>query len=377
MKSKLILILFFFLAGCIIITGAIIVGFLTSPARTYVAPRNTPITGSQNTNNEEAPLNQQKKLTAEILPDPHNTLSLLAVGDIMLSRHVNTKMKETQDWTLPMKKTQALLTAADITFGNLESPFYDSGAPVRAGMVFKAEPFSVASLVSGGFDILNLANNHMLNQGVNGLVYTLDWLNQHGIATTGAGKNFAETHQGTILTVKGVRFGFLGYSYDGGYNDTPMAQKPVVADMRIEQLQDDVARLNSEVDILIVTMHAGAEYKYTANPQQIDFAHTAIDAGADLVIGHHPHVPQPVENYHDKWIFYSLGNFIFDQAWSQETTEGLIAKIVFNEKKIFAIELIPVIIENYSTPRIATKEESKTILNRIGRNSATLFPSSE
>ena len=131
-------------------------------------------------------------------------------------------------------------------------------------------------------------------------------------------------------------------------------------------------------------MHAGTEYTHQPNKAQITFAHAAIDYGADMVIGHHPHWIQKIEKYNNKYIFYSLGNFIFDQMWSQETKEGLALKITLSKNltpalqgpktmaELDYIELLPVIIENFSTPRPATAEETKTILNKIGETNTIL-----
>ena len=112
-------------------------------------------------------------------------------------------------------------------------------------------------------------------------------------------------------------------------------------------------------------MHSGTEYVNDPNKRQIEFAHNAIDFGADLIIGHHPHVVQTIEKYKDKYIFYSLGNFIFDQMWSQETKEGLIVKFIFEKNKNIQFSIIPIVIEDYSQPRLANEEESTKILKRL------------
>ena len=113
-------------------------------------------------------------------------------------------------------------------------------------------------------------------------------------------------------------------------------------------------------------MHAGTEYTRKPNQRQIDFARAAIDAGADIVIGHHPHWIQDIEIYQGKPIFYSLGNFVFDQMWSQETREGLIVKIQISNAKVQKAELMPIIIDNYCCPRLADEEEKVKILKKIG-----------
>lgn len=296
---------------------------------------------------------------------------LIAVGDIMLSRSVEEKMFAAQDYTLPFSKTWKLLSSANLTIGNLESPFYNQGPRVTKGMVFKAEPEAMAGLKLAGFDVLSLANNHTLNQGIKGLEYTLDYLKENNILTIGAGRDFAGAHQPAIVSSGDLTFGFLAYSY-ADYHDSA-GQEYVVAGLNIEQAQKDIEILRDKVDLIIVSMHAGVEYVTEPNWQQENFARAVVEAGADLVIGHHPHWPQIVENYQDKWIFYSLGNFIFDQEWSQETKTGLILQAVWRETELEKLKLIPVIIENYSTPRLADEIESQKILNQIGLAGKVVF----
>ncbi|MEK7139618.1 MAG: CapA family protein, partial [Patescibacteria group bacterium] len=141
------------------------------------------------------------------------------------------------------------------------------------------------------------------------------------------------------------------------------------------QVAKDVAATKPPADIVIVTMHAGTEYTTQPTDQQVTFARAAIDAGADLVIGHHPHWPQIVEPYNGKWIFYSLGNFVFDQEWSRETKAGLILEAQWQAKQLRQLKLIPVVIENYSTPRLATTDEAQEILQRIGVTDQVIFSS--
>lgn len=136
----------------------------------------------------------------------------------------------------------------------------------------------------------------------------------------------------------------------------------------IKNLIESIQKAKNNADIVVVTMHAGLEYTREPTPLQTDFAHTAIDNGADVVIGAHPHWIQGIEQYSGKYIFYSLGNFIFDQEFSAETKEGMTLKINLRKDKmayIEQIELVPVIIENYGQPRLANAEEKSRILESI------------
>lgn len=299
---------------------------------------------------------------------------LVAVGDIMLSRHVGTKIKEAGDESLPFKKTFEYLIKGDITFGNLEAPFYNQGPIVKEGMVFKAEPETIAGLKLAGFDIVSLANNHSKNKGKAGLLYTIDYLKQNEIEPVGAGKNFSEAHEAVIIQKNNIKFGFLAYTYSDGVNYEPVVSKdqPDVAFLDIEQMKKDVKEAKKEADIVIVSMHAGLEYKSRPELGQINFAHSAIDSGADLVLGHHPHVVQSVEQYKNGFIIYSLGNFVFDQMWSKETKEGLVVECEFSGKKLKKVEFLPVIIENYNQPRWVSAEEAKKVLENMGLEKAII-----
>lgn len=123
---------------------------------------------------------------------------------------------------------------------------------------------------------------------------------------------------------------------------------------------------------MIVAFHWGTEYTSTPNSTQIELAHSTIEAGADLIIGNHPHWVQGIEQYKGKFISYSHGNFIFDQMWSQETKEGVLGKYTFNNDGLINVEFIPVIIDEYSQPRFATKAEADRVLQRMKESSLAI-----
>lgn len=166
---------------------------------------------------------------------------------------------------------------------------------------------------------MNLANNHALDQGEDGLKTTKNLLTQIGIASTGAGETTEEAWMPTIIEKNGIKIAFIGASYTS-YNDDGSRRSPLVARMQdTDKLISALQEAKKKADIVVVTMHAGVEYTRNPTPLQETFAHTAIDHGADIVIGAHPHWIQKIENYQGKYIFYSLGNFVFDQEFSQET----------------------------------------------------------
>jgi poly-gamma-glutamate capsule biosynthesis protein CapA/YwtB (metallophosphatase superfamily) len=273
----------------------------------------------------------------------------------MLSRHVGAQMVKAKDWTLPFAGMKNILQKADITSGNLEAPFLDAGARVTEGLSFKVEPQAITGLVNAGFDIVSTANNHAYDRGLAGIDFTKTLLTSNGIASVGTATS-SEGLRHAIIDVKDKKIGFLAYSYFG--------KDPYLHALDIDKMRADVTAIASTTNYIIVSMHAGEEYTLQPNKQQIAFAHAAIDAGADIVVGHHPHWVQPVEKYKGGIIFYSLGNFVFDQEWSQETKEGMLVRLSLGDE--IKYELVPVIIENYCCPRVANDEEAAVILNRIG-----------
>jgi poly-gamma-glutamate synthesis protein (capsule biosynthesis protein) len=291
-------------------------------------------------------------------------ITLVLVGDIMLSRNVGSKIRAADDPDLPFKNVTALL-AGDAAFANLEAPFLDSGAPVTAGVSFKVEPFAVAGLKNAGFTVVSCANNHILDRGRTGLDYTLKLLQENGIAASGCGANAMNAHRSAILQVQGKKLGFLSYAY------SPFS--PLVAGLEIEAMQKDVRALKDQVDIIVVSLHAGTEYTLNPAATQKNFAHAAIDAGADVVVGHHPHWIQTVEQYKSGLIFYSLGNFVFDQNWSQKTSEGLVVKLRLQDGQLKTAELLPVIMENNCCPRPANAEEADAILQSLHASSTIIL----
>jgi len=292
---------------------------------------------------------------------------LVAVGDIMLSRMVARRIKENQDQKYPFLEVSDLIGQADIAFGNLECPITPGRNINLFEMVFRADPESVNGLKYAGFDILSLANNHIFNFGQEGLTDTFSYLEKANIDYIGAGKNKQEAHNFKMLEVNGIKFAFLAYAdsiFSYTFSQTEESQ-PSIALMDVVQMKKDIFSIKNQADFIIVSMHSGIEYVSQPNAKQIEFAHAAVDTGADLVIGHHPHVVQKMEQYKGGYIFYSLGNFIFDQMWSRETRESVIAKIVFGENNIQEIDFIPILIEDFAQPRILDIQESKDIFDKL------------
>jgi poly-gamma-glutamate capsule biosynthesis protein CapA/YwtB (metallophosphatase superfamily) len=302
--------------------------------------------------------------------------TFLAVGDIMLSRGVANTIDSARDPLEPFSELKDLLSSTDFNFGNLESPVSGNDARVGKGLVFNTRKPDIEGLVKNNFKIVNLANNHALDQGLAGLDFTRKFLTDKGIKYVGAGEDKAAAWAPRIVTANGIRIGFIGASYTS-INDGGVVKNDYVARIEdIEHLRASIGRLKGESDFIVVTMHAGIEYMRKPDRSQVDFARAAVDAGADLVIGAHPHWIQTLEQYQGKYIFYSLGNFIFDQR-KPDTVEGLTLNISLlrdgaNKARLEKIELVPVIIERVGVPRRATEAEARTILGKSGMTERVL-----
>jgi poly-gamma-glutamate capsule biosynthesis protein CapA/YwtB (metallophosphatase superfamily) len=266
---------------------------------------------------------------------------LIFTGDVMLSRGVRREILAARDLALPFRKMAPMLAASDIAFVNLESPFSDRGPYREGGLVFHAAPDMIAGLKLAGIAVASTANNHTRDCAAHGVEFTVAWLRAHGIEPVGSGESEAATHKGIVLVRHGIRFGFLGYTYDqnnGNWKDID----PRIALADPKAVCRDVTEIRKRSDVVIVSMHHGIEYTLKPTAAQVAFAHAAIDAGAKLVIGHHPHVVQPSESYGDGLIFYSLGNFIFDQYQRVETQHGEVVQISFVGRNILATHVMPV-----------------------------------
>ncbi|MER3407165.1 MAG: hypothetical protein C4278_01960 [Patescibacteria group bacterium] len=284
------------------------------------------------------------------------TITLILVGDIMLDRGVKSQIKKYNDWRWPFLKIAEDFKKEDIVFGNLEGPISDKGTKVGSIYSFRADPKVIEGLTYAGFNVLSLANNHALDYGREALKDTLLRLKEAGINYVGAGFNEKEAFSPLIIEikheingnaneVKGTKIGFLAYTNLGSKSWRASGENPGLAwinENDFERIKEDIKSAKEKSDILIVSLHSGNEYQKEPNQFQVNFAKMAIDSGADLVVGHHPHVVQKNERYKQGWIFYSLGNFIFDQRFSQETMRGQIIKVLIKNgkiKEVFPIEI--------------------------------------
>lgn len=285
------------------------------------------------------------------------TTTLVFGGDIMLDRGVKSSvLKNFSGDYSALFKNLTIFKDADIAFANLEGPVSTLGHNVGSKYSFRMDPKVLPVIKDAGFDIVSFANNHVGDWAKTAFDDTRKRLTDNGLLYAGSGdtKQVAETP--TIITHNGIRFGFIGFTDVGpewlAATDTSsgvlLASDP--------QFGGIIKNAASQVDVLIVSVHWGVEYhEHTA--RQTMLAHEAIDNGAKLVIGHHPHVEEATEEYNGGLIAYSLGNLIFDQPFSKETMQGLILQTTFDGTNLTEYNKKIVHLNSFFQPETITNEK--------------------
>jgi poly-gamma-glutamate synthesis protein (capsule biosynthesis protein) len=267
---------------------------------------------------------------------------LILVGDIMLARGVQNQIKKNNDFKFPFLLVQSEFKTADLLFGNLEGVISDKGVNQGSVNSFRADPRSVEGLTFLGFDVLSLANNHTLDWGREALSQTMDLLEKNGIVYAGVGRDYDSANEIKIKEVNGVRIAFMAYTdlMPSGFKATE--QNAGISDFNLNKIKEKIKEAKLWSDLVFISMHWGDEYQDRSNQKQQKIAHELIDAGVDVIVGHHPHVPEEIERYGNGWVIYSLGNFVFDQNFSKETMGGLMVEIVLTGKTISKV--VPVLL---------------------------------
>lgn len=298
---------------------------------------------------ESAALPPQIDPARKTTVEPSPPLRLTFVGDIMFDRAVRDRIAKygaEYPFALIGKSLRSNLTIA-----NLEGPFTSSGSvATTTRLIFTFDPIMAPVLKKVGVNAVSLANNHTLNFGQRGLDQTRAVLRQAKIDTFGDPQNRAGRSR--IKTVNGRKIALVGYhGLVGG----------------IPGIVTEITALKKRADLVIVMPHWGAEYQLGIQPRLQREARQLIDAGADFVIGAHPHVVEPVEIYRGKFIAYSLGNFIFDQDWSRDTMEGLMLRLNITNRRT-VIEFIPVKVAR-GQASIMTGDRKTAMLQRLANDS--------
>lgn len=318
--------------------------------------------------------------SAGLPPSGHGpaALVLAAAGDAMLDRGVASSLARMgEGWAFSGSAND--LSSADIAFLNLETSVSARGARLAGkGIWFRTSPERLGLLADAGIDVVSVANNHIMDYGEEALLDTLSHLDEHGISYVGAGPGLKEARMGRILEVNGLKVGFLAYS---DFHDIFWSVferktfgagegKPGIAPALPYYMEEDIKRLKRTADFVIVSVHWGVEYSPMPDGAQIARAHAAIDAGADVVLGHHPHVLQPFEAYEGGLVFYSLGNFVFDQR-KPRTVESMVAMICLAKGRRPEAEVIPYVISD-SRPAPMAVRDGTALMEDLAKRSRLL-----
>ncbi len=308
-------------------------------------------------------------------PDP---ITLRATGDIIPARCAYAKQRDYGDYRHAFLEVGSWLAEADLTIGSLDAAVSDAGVPFGCveTMSLLAPAASAEGLAFAGFDLVTVAANHVKDCGQTwcgdqAFLETLANLRARRIDPVGGGADLAEARQPVVVAIKGVRFAFLGYDEIAPYYHAE-PDVPGTAPLNEAYLRQDVAAAAARADVVVVLPHWGAEYTAAPGLGQQALAATAAEAGADLVIGNHPHWVQAAQFVDGAFVAYALGNFVFDQDWSVPTQQGAVLDAVFHGTELKAVEYHPIRIVDRHQPVFASPEEAREILDRIWTASAAL-----
>ncbi|HEY9617589.1 MAG TPA: CapA family protein [Microcoleaceae cyanobacterium] len=291
------------------------------------------------------------------------SVSLLFSGDVTLADHFQEVIGK--DYEKVFAKMDEY-RKADLAMVNLENPLTRSTLAMPDKQFnFKADPDSVKVLTSGGVDLVTIANNHSMDYQAEGLKETMDVLDKAGIQHIGAGNQLTEARRPDIFDVKGQRIAYLAY-----YGDEYGAEdnKAGVSSIKEERIAEDIKSIRDQVDWIVVNFHWGQELATHPADWQTELGRFTIDQGADLVVGHHPHVLQGAEIYRGRPIVYSLGNFIFGGN-PRTDYDTAVLKVALKDKKM-KVEFLPVEVKGYQ-PQVVSGDRGNQILQQIEQLSAS------
>jgi poly-gamma-glutamate synthesis protein (capsule biosynthesis protein) len=332
---------------------------------------------------DEQPAPPTPSITPSVTPIPSPTpepvTRLLFTGDIIPVRCTYARIEALGgDYTLPFQALRDELTSADVTIGVLDTTVSDASRPIGCTPTFNlaAPARAVDGLRYAGFDVMAHAANHIKDCGAvacgnEALLGTIDVLRAAGIAPVGSGKDLRDARAPAVVVRNGVSFAFLAYDdIAPHYHAGPSSAG--AAPMDPATIAEDVAAARNFAQIVVVMPHWGVEYTAAPSERQRAFARAAAAAGANVVVGNHPHWVQAHEQVGETFVAYALGNFVFDQDWSVETQQGAMLELTFTGTRLTDWRYIPVRIHEQHQPRLADAAEAAAILDRIESASAGL-----
>ncbi|MDD2337985.1 MAG: CapA family protein [Geobacteraceae bacterium] len=300
------------------------------------------------------------------LPAEAGRVVLTVVGDIMLAGSALSTLSR-EGYAYPFAATAPILVDSDIVIGNLETPIAREGMEfTEKKFRYKADPKAASAIRKAGFSVLTLANNHIMDFGARGLAETLQNLQKEKILYTGAGRNLAEARIPSLVERNGQKIAVLAYSLTNPVEFYARLNQPGAAPGYPQYFLQDIKKARNSADYVVVSFHWGAEGASFPKSYQVEVAHMAIDAGADVVVGHHPHVLQGIERYKGRLILYSLGNFAFG-SMSRNADTSMIAKIVL-DRGVREVELFPLNVMNADVryqPLLLKGARGKRVISRL------------
>lgn len=306
----------------------------------------------------------------------HSAL-LHAVGDIALGDHPLCVGRgahsafRTRPTDFPFAHVAPFLNEADIAFGNLECTLSHHGLRPRnyRSAQMRGQPSYVAALKGAAFSVLNVANNHSMQHGPEAFLETVELVRGAGIGVCGLAESSVRIVVPEVVVPNGLRIAFLGWSLrPAQYRGHP----PLYAEGYPDDMIRSVRNARAENEIVVISLHWGDEFIARPSPSEVGLAHDLIDAGADLVIGHHPHVLRGCERYGRGWIIYSLGNFLGDMTWNDRLRESAIAVCRLTPEGVSDLELRPVRIADDYRPRLLDGPEARLVRERLAALSTEL-----
>lgn len=294
-----------------------------------------------------------------------------AVGDITLGDHplcagfgAYSRFRK-EEPVFPFRKSLEVLQRSELLFGNLECSHSNVGLKENdlRSVQMRGDPRHIPALVTAGFKVVNVANNHSMQHGNEVFLDSVRQLQAHNIACCGiAADAKAISAKPVIIQKNGLKIGFLGYSLRPRQY---FEHVPLYAEGHPEPMVRDVVALRSQVDALVVSVHWGEEFIQKPSPEEIQLAHRLVDAGADIIIGHHPHVLRGIEQYGRGYIVYSLGNFVCDMLWDDTLRTSLIFECTFARAGVRDVRLVPTYTNSDFQPEVLSGDSARSILANL------------
>lgn len=274
----------------------------------------------------------------------------------------------------PFQRLRSVIQEADVAFSNLEMPLSDRARHTGA---FLGNPAFADALRWGGFDVVSTANNHAFDGEVRGLLDTIDALDRAGVGSVGSGIDLDEARKPHVIEVNGISIAFLAYTWSvnevGSWGFANRAL-PGVMPLDPTLIKDDIRRIRDQVDYVAVSFHWAIENSKETHPEARAFAYDIIDAGADIILGHHPHVPRGVEVYNGRVIFYSLGNFVFGHGHTYWGDNYVARLRLTRDGRIMQVEILPIAGRgnDMSQPYLLSGARAQALLEEVQQLTASL-----